>query len=297
MFQPDTLTTNLTLPAIALAMLTSSVIGSALTQFVQWFIQRRHITSTAAENKIQREMAIRREIYFEGAEALGRIQTHIFAHADVLSSDEQINTPVRNVRGILNKVALIGSLEVLTELDKAMSHYGRSVRTLIARRVAVRMFGQQLEIDEKLHAEKRQALMTMGSDIMASNQPEDQIRSLVEQFEAFRNEYDNEGQALESRRAKVLDDVGDLTTTAAQLALEFDEHAAPLNVIVRKELGFEIDEKEYGKLIADATVREKQEGQQWVRDYLESHRESAVSTPFSFDQGSESKDSGQTNKE
>jgi len=280
------------LPTIVVAILSSGVLGSLLTLLGVWLQNRANsnrstneLASQANERRIEREMALRREIYLLGAEALGKMQNYLISLANPLMEDKERNAIVAGVNESLNKVAIIASLDILTALDKLQAHYSSSTTDLITMKMEFTSRSQLLRNDEEAHTNLGQHLAQITAALNAANQKQDRAEqaALIAQYDELDALYKRQEEDLRNRRSEVLLGMQSLITKAIDAALVYDELAAPLNCMVRDELGFPINKEKYTAMLAEARARQSAAAKDWANDWQQRFDERAKDSPFDLE--------------
>lgn len=256
----------------------SAALGSIISLIGVWLQNK----GQAKQQRVAREMEMRRDIYFLGAEALGKMQSYLISLANPLMPDDKRDQIVHGVDESLNKVAIIASLEMLTDLDKVQAHYSSITTSLITERLEFTSRASQLKNDEDAHANLGQHLAQITAALNAANQQHDQREqtALIARYNELDALYQRQETDLRSRRADTLVGIQELIGNAIEAALKFDELAAPLNCLVRDELGFPIDKDKYMAMLSAAGVRQRGLAEKWKEDWHNRFEERAKDSPF-----------------
>lgn len=256
----------------------SAALGSIIALVGIWLQNR----AQAQQQKVAREMEMRREIYFLGAEALGKMQTYLISLANPLMPDNERDQIVNGVVESLNKVAMIASLEMLTELDKVQAHYSTSTTSLITKKLEFTTSANLLKSDEEAHANLGQHLVQITTALSTANQQQNQQEqtTLIAQYNDLDALYKRQETDLRRRRTNTLAGIQELLGDAIEAALKFDELAAPLNCRVRDELGFPIDKDQYLAMLDAAGDRQRALAEKWREDWHNRFKERAEDSPF-----------------
>ncbi len=267
---PNAITTS----TLITALLGSVVLGSIISLVGIWlqdFFQRKQQART-------REMEMRREIYFLGAEALGKMQAYLVSLANPLMPDNERNALVSGVGEAINKVAMIANAEMLEELDKVQAHYAESNIKLVTQRMEFTAKANQLKADEETHANLAQHLTQLTTALTSANQQKDQNqqRTLVGQYNELARVLGTQQADLRTRRADILTEITELIGDSVEAAIKFDELAAPLNCMARAELGF----PRYLGMLEAAGKRQRALAEAWRQDWNDRFKERAEESPF-----------------
>ena len=228
------------------------------------------------------ETEMRREIYFLGAEALGKMQNYLVSFANPLIEDSEQNNLILGVNESINKVAMIASLEMISDLDTIQSHYSNSVVKLITQKLEFKTKAGELQNDEQIQANLAQRLVQITAELNAANQQQnkDMQKALIQQYKDLDLRFNEQEHDLRQRRHQILTDILELIEIAVEAAIKFDELSAPLNCKAREELGFPIDQNKYSQMLESAGLRQRKLAKEWKDGWKMKFGETAKQTPF-----------------
>lgn len=271
-------TTTINISTIILGFLGSAALGSIISLFGIW----RQNKSQDKRQKVAMETEMRREIYFLGAEALGKMQNYLVSFANPLIQDSQQNEIILGVNESLNKVAMIANLEMLQDLDLLQSYYSRSVSENVTRKLDFKSKAVELQSDEQIHANLGQNLAQITAELNSANQRQDikMQAILISQFKNLDADFKQQENQLRQRRHQMLLDIFEIIENAIEAALKFDELAVPLNCKARSELGFPIDQEKYYQMLELAGNRQRKLAKEWKEEWKFKLSETAKQTPF-----------------
>ncbi|KXK01228.1 MAG: hypothetical protein UZ17_ACD001001857 [Acidobacteria bacterium OLB17] len=258
-----------------------AVVASGITLLGVWLQTR----AQAAQQKIAREMELRRELYLQGAEALGKMESFLSSCANPQISETDRNAIVIGAHESLNKVVMIASVEMLEELSKVMDHYSESNIQLGTLRLEFIALANQLKADEAAHANEAQTLTQITTALSSANQQHDKERqnALIAQYNEVELLYRDHEASLEQRRLGALRSIQQLVAASVEAVICFHEVAAPYYCLVREELGFPLENDRYMEMVKEAGQRKRQRAEEWQQDWYNRFSDLAKDSPFDVD--------------
>lgn len=229
-------------------------------------------------------MELRREIYLLGAESLGKMQRYLISFADPRTTGSTQNEIVAGVTESLNKVEMIATIEMLQALDKIQEFYSASAAYLVTRKLDFVKTANQLQSDEEVQANLAQNLAQITASLNTANQNQDKNEQavLIDRFKHLDSYFKQQETHLRGRREGILMAILGFVDDAIGAGITFQELSAPLNLMVRAELGFPLNQLEYSAMLKDAALRQRKLAQKVKEDWHEMFKEDATNTPFNF---------------
>jgi hypothetical protein len=284
MYFEETTQTASQLPAILVAILGSGVLGS-LIALSGVYLQnhgndRRHreqLAAQAAEKEKERTMALRRDIYIEGADALGRMQSYLLGFSNLNSSDEDHAKIVNGVVGSINKFAMIASLQEMRALDELQAFYATSSSALVMLRLEIRAEIEEITRRENVQKSLADSMQQVTAELNAANLKKDATggTELIERSRSINTIFSRNEDELKNLRGQLLESILKINHAALEAVVRFDEVSLQLNCLLRAELGFPIDEADYRAILEAASERNRAATQERLREIDERFRETA----------------------
>lgn len=254
------------------------IIGSLISFLGLW------LQNKAQDRRQQKaiEIEMRREIYFLGAEALGKMQSYLISFANPLIEDSEQNKIISGVIESINKVVMIASLEMIRDLDVIQSHYSSSVIKLITQKMEFKNKAIELQNDEQIQENLAQHLSQITAELNAANQQQDRgmQMSLIQKYKDLDSLFKEQEIQLSQRRHELLTNILEIIEFAVESSIKFDELSAPLNCKAREELGFPINHQEYSQMLENSGIRQRKLAKEWKEDWKTKFSETAKRTPF-----------------
>jgi thioredoxin-like negative regulator of GroEL len=236
------------------------------------------------QQKVAREMELRREIYLLGAESLGKMQRYLVSFADPRTTGSTQNEIVAGVVESLNKVGMIASIEMWQALDKIQEFYTATAAYLVTKKLDFVKTANQLRSDEEVQANLAQNLAQITAALNTANQNQDKNEqiALIDRFNDLDSYFKEQEIQLRQRREGILIAILGFVDDAIGAVITFQELSAPLNVMVRAELGFPLDQLAYSAMLKDSAIRQRKLAQKLKDDWHKMFKEEATNTPFDF---------------
>jgi hypothetical protein len=196
--------------------------------------------------RINREMQIRRDVYFLAAEAVANAVVHIGKFADVNCSTEQHQALVKNYSAHTSKVHVIGEIKIIQNLAAFNEKYVEALWKLYPLRSE--LIARKSHIDFLYR--KRTDWQNVHDELL--KQPSQAPSADIQIIEQFQNDIFKEIIKLEAQlQAKIL--------IVSKKIIEITQELIPTQIelvlAARDELGFELNEKAYRDLITDSSAR------------------------------------------
>src|SRR4051812_18478761 len=93
-----------------------ALIGVGLQNFVQSWLQRKQQRHDEQQRRIEREMALRRDIYLEVAEATAKMKEYIISYANYSITEQQRQSILQGSTAAIHRVQIIGTIATLRTL-------------------------------------------------------------------------------------------------------------------------------------------------------------------------------------
>jgi hypothetical protein len=226
-----------------------------------WFLakrQREQLSHDAEQRRVEREMALRREVYLEVAGATAKLQEYLLNLGNPNISAETQAEIMQGSSAALNRAQVVGTIDTLQPLNRAQEFFAVSSIDLSLKGVAVKLaalkvtdlekeseflFNNRMEFAKTILAQKdvdvKQLLETLGGAL------EGKEKEIKEQLEEARN----------AHRAEIKK----LLIASVQAGLGYNNLLIEPLIMARRELGFEIDPNAYREMSEAINARLQQE--------------------------------------
>lgn len=225
--------------------------------------QREQLAHDANQRRIDREMALRREVYLEVAGATARLQEYLLNLGNPNISAETQAQIMQGSSAALNRAQVVGALETLQPLNKAQEFFGVASLDLHLKLAAVKLASLNVEDLERQSEFIFNNRMDMAKTVIAQrdNDTKQLLEALVQGLENREAEIKAE---LDAARAVHLKELKNLLTASVHAGLDYNNLLIEPLITARRELGFEIDANAYQKMSEDINARMQQEVQKYV---------------------------------
>jgi hypothetical protein len=196
--------------------------------------------------RINREMQMRRDVYFQAAEAVANAVAHIGKFGDVYCSTEKHQELIKDYSARTAKVLVIGEIKLIHSLEAFHEKYEKAAWKLYPLRHD--LMARKTHIDFLYR--KRTDWQNIRDELLKrpSQAPSADIR-IIEQFQ---NDIFKEIKKLES---EFQENVLSVNKQIIEIIQELVPTEIELVLATRAELGFNLDEKAYRDLITDSSDR------------------------------------------
>ena len=238
----------------------SGVVGALIALFATWLQNRAHLRRQreqlihdAEQRRLDREMTMRREVYLAAAEAAAKLQEYLgsFSRTDI--SQEHHQAILADSAGALNRVYLIGEFETLKAFKNIQESFSISSLNLLEKKITVAYATTKVsEVESRIQElvqRKDQIIVTIQAVTQAKQ--ENFLGTLISQFQKAEEEIETEQGLLEEAHRDLQNHQINLLKEALRAGIELATRLADATVLVRRELGFSLEEEQYKKMIAE----------------------------------------------
>lgn len=210
--------------------------------------QTREIEAKAVEQRTEREMLLRREIYLDCIAALANQGHYITSFTDLNMPEDQRERLREGTTVALNKLHLIGKLELIKVVDRhqyALSSWRKKLRDNSAKLEAANRARQTAKhgltsIDEQI----ANASNAMGGLIGLAEQS-GQMQAFLTLHEKLVDNRNNLMSQLDKIQNAYRKIATEMFSDVTQAAIELDELASLAILDLRMDLGFPVDSEQF----------------------------------------------------
>ena len=256
------------------AVIWSGVVGAFIALFGVWVQnifqskrQKEQLAHDAEQRRLEREMDMRREVYFKVAESLARLQEFLanFIRNDI--SLEQNQDSIKGVWAEVYKAYIIGSIETIKSLNTLYEVFTISHQRIIEKRLIVNQFLTEIS-DTQSKAQEvikfREQLIIVIQAAQEANQPH-LLNDFLSKFKIAVDETREQFNQAELNQKLVTANI-ELIKEVSKATQEYEKASADADIAVRREINFAIDELNYRKMIADTGANVRKQLEQWVNN-------------------------------
>jgi hypothetical protein len=239
-------------PVVFYAATTASIItllGAWLQNRSESQRNMERLTHDAMQRDREREMALRREVYFRAAEAMAQAQEYLSGFASSEIAPQRQDAMIRGVGADLNKVHIVGSLPTVKAIVEANQFFVHAVADLSIKKLPLQQLVQEIEYEQRIidsaAAQRDEALTTMKE----MNRAGTDNRGLWEiQNRIFHDEQKDIDAAL-AKRERLQQTLAqrqlEFLRLCADAGLQFGKLVVKANLAIRRELELPLDAAEY----------------------------------------------------
>jgi hypothetical protein len=248
-------------------LLGSSVVGAlvgSITTLVGMWRQNKANNRRQKEqlehNANERRFDRKTEIYLAAAESVAKMQEFLASYMQVDITQAERNEILRGIGGATNKALLVANSESVNSIIKLYECFGQKSILLGEKRLLVDNAAKEMEEynQELQRFRKEREILTASAQL-------NELDTKIQQQQKVFSESKDRFNRLEL----------ELFNEVAKATLDFENVTAKTNLAIRRELGFEIDEEAYLKIVDSSgkSIRkdlgemvERVEGTQRARD-------------------------------
>ncbi len=224
-----------------------AVLVGALAAIIPITIQLRH---DARQRERERQLNLRRDIYLEVAEAMGRIQELLSSFPRLDLEFKDLIALTRGVPASLNKFHVVATNQTLVAFVGYLSSLSGHNTELLIRRAhleEIRTEIQRLEDQiASLVAEQSNVISYIKFVIKT-----DQAGS-VKRYSEIASELEKNRAKLTHEQERQASAIQELAAAALRAIQIGTMELAKINILIRRELELQLDEEKYLQLMADA---------------------------------------------
>jgi len=229
----------------------SGLVGSVIGGTVAYLTNRQQLRHASKEARAAREHALRREVYFEAADAVGRGVEFLSGFGRIDVTLQQASDGLRGNHGWANKVHVIADLDTIRALDRATEFLFSSSLDLMAKRLKLDTLRSAAAAVEEQIAQAGAHAQQLVAALQAVSAPDatNEARTLAPQL--TQKLLDAQGMLLNlarehdqavrrqhhAHRRLVMD--------CMKAIVDYQRLLGEVNVHVRRELGLPLNEKDY----------------------------------------------------
>ncbi len=239
-------------PAIFYAITTGSTItlsGLYMQNRSESERNSQRLRHDAAMRDRERDMALRRDVYLQSAEALAHAQEYLAAYAREELPVEQHEALIKGIGGDLNKVHIVGSLPTIEAIVRANEFFVHSIADLAVERLPLRHLREDIKAEEML----LEAAGGRRDEALAQLREMDRVQATESAFWAVQNQVLGDAQGtVEEAITRLRDLKQDLAVREAQhlrhavdASMAFGTLVVRANLAIRRELEMPLDDSAY----------------------------------------------------
>ncbi len=220
--------------------------------------QREQLSHDAEQRRVEREMALRREVYLEVAGATANLQEYLLNLGNPNISAEKQTEIVQGSSAALNRAQVVGRLDTLQSLNRAQEFFGVTSIDLNLRGMAVKLAALKVSDLEKESQFLFNNRMELAKTILS--QKDADLKQLLETLVGSLEEKENEiKKQLDDARNAHRGELKKLLVAATQAGLDYNNLLIEPLIMARRELGFELDANVYREMSKAINARIQQE--------------------------------------
>lgn len=265
---------------VAIVGLVGTLLGAIMAAVIALVVNQKSNRQQTERLKIQlqqeagqknrdREMSLRRDVYFEAASEMANAARYIAKFGDLnlpLAAHEAI---VQNYGAALSKVHLVAGMETLTKVVEASNVFARIILELNQLRFSLLIDQKKIEFLQKSvenDIAQQQNLVTRIGQLQAANPNHPDISSLATTFRELESEMEQTRQQHSELNDRAMAGQFDLSSVVFKRTLSFAEKLIEASIALRKELDFDLkgDEENYKKIVRQAQEQAVKQMDQYI---------------------------------
>jgi hypothetical protein len=217
---------------------------------------------------IERELVLRREIYLDAAEKLGKGMEFIGAFANWNFDHQKAQALIEGLTGSMNKIHLVGTMETIAGLSNAMQYFSNATYDLNLRRSVIDVGKQELQnIEGQINnqsAFRDKILADMNELVRFEIFNQDAYDNLRLVFDDTQTRLDGLTESHKRKNLNVLRNLQEISKVTISQTLHFGLLLSEACIAVREELGMTIDEKQYREFQRASSKRSQQRCEEFI---------------------------------
>lgn len=238
-----------------LETLVATLLGVCIAGWISHCTTRTQLKHDAEQRERERKMSLRRDVYLEVSEAIGRTQSMLASFSRNDLNISQLIDKAHENPGSLNKVHIVGSEETLKALVEYAEFLARKVADLLPLRIRWHDLQEELRWGRETIAQIEAEQQAIVTAVQGRSEADPRVGQMLSRFES---NFDR----LESLRAEVKDlaegevaAIKVLSLETLKAAAESHFQAGKLNICIRREVELPIDQEVYLGLLQGMAKR------------------------------------------
>lgn len=267
---------------VAVVGLIGTLIGAIITAIVGLIVNQKSNRQEAERLKLQlqheigqknrdREMALRRDIFIEAASAMTKAVSYIAKFGDLDLPFREHQAIAENFGTAMAKVHMIAGMEIITKAVDATNAFATINLELSLHRLSLQLDQKNLQFMQKSIEEniaQQQNIVTRIGQLQTANPNHRDISALATTFQQLEAQIQQTRQRHSDLNSKIVTGQLNLSSTVFKRTMFFAEKLIDVNVVVRKELGFDLkgDEETYKKIARQAQEKAIGEVEKYIAE-------------------------------
>jgi uncharacterized protein YneF (UPF0154 family) len=248
---------------LAIVGLLSAILGAVIGQ---WGVSRQ-LRHDSDQRRLDREMSIRREVYLAAVEGVAQLQEYLGSFAKTDMAVDEHEALSRGAFGKINKVYLVAQLETISTVLGIYDAFSSAAVGLGEKKLEIMLLAERAKRSAADSERATQHTQQVGVAVGAAGQSGrgDLLEPLIAELKTA----ETESQALLSLVSAANDRLNEakirLIAEVSNEAQEFGKASELALLSVRRELGFQIDEEAFRRMMSESGQRTQQEIAKWVQ--------------------------------
>jgi hypothetical protein len=243
--------------------LLSAVLGGGLISGL--VVSGFQFLSDRYRTRVDREMSLRREVFFEAATACAKYQDYLTGFLDTNVDNKDHLATLQGATAAFYRTGLIAALKTIEAFGEVDGFFIKSELELTEKRLQL----QHAELDLSDLNSRRQnlykVLEIVTPAMLAKDGPEDNKQLIRDRFNETLSLLSKTGEEIESARGKMFQDREPFAQQIIEAKARMEVLVRKAILVARKEIKLKIDEEAYMKLINHGSTEALSSIQKWVK--------------------------------
>lgn len=271
--QPNEMTIwGMTLPTVIVA----AVMGAAITLFgvfLQNLFENHRSNKRLKHDRDlrdrEREMALRRDVYFETASEIAKAARYIAKFGDLNLSFAEHQAIAENFASALAKLHMIAGIEILAKAIKASDTFSTINLELRQLQLSLLLDQKQMGFMQKSvndDIEQQKNILARISQLQIESPKHPDVPDLAKAFQELEARIQRSQQTHSELNEKMIAGQLSLSSTVFARTIDFAKNLIELSIALRKELDCDLkgDEEAYRQLVRESHEKATKEMQNYI---------------------------------